>query len=102
MLPSLKKAAAALRDAGIPYLLAGGVATWARGGPETDHDLDFLVKPEDAEHAVEVLVEAGMRRERPPEESPHKGGDGDVLIDLIVEPAGPEVTDEAIERGDEL
>jgi hypothetical protein len=102
MLPSLKKAAAALRDAGIPYLLAGGVATWARGGPETDHDLDFVIKPEDAERAAEVLVEVGMRREHPPEEWLHKVWDGDVLIDLIFEPAGLEVTDEVIERGDEI
>src|SRR4051794_31990445 len=46
ILATLKKAAAALRDAGVPYALGGGLAAWVRGGPESDHDLDFMVKPE--------------------------------------------------------
>jgi hypothetical protein len=102
MLPSLKKAAAALREANIPFLLAGGAASWARGGPETDHDVDFLLKPEDAERALAVLEGAGMRPERPPEEWLYKVYDGDVMIDLIFDPAGLDVTDEMIERSDEL
>jgi predicted nucleotidyltransferase len=102
MLPSLKKAAAALRDANIPHVLAGGVATWARGGPETDHDLDFLVKPEDAERALDVLESIGMRPERPPEQWLYKAFDGDVMIDLIFAPAGLDVNDEMIERTEEL
>jgi hypothetical protein len=101
MVPTLKKAGAALRDAGIPFLVAGGVASWVRGGPSTDHDLDFLVKPEDAEQALEALGEAGLRMERPPEEWLYKAWDGDVLVDLIFNPAGLEVTDELIDRGEE-
>jgi hypothetical protein len=31
LLVTLKKAAAALRDEGIPFLLGGGVACWVRG-----------------------------------------------------------------------
>jgi hypothetical protein len=99
---SLKKAVAALRDAGIPFLLAGSLAVWARGGPETRHDLDFVVKEEDAERALEVLSDAGMRPERPPEEWLYKAWDGDVLIDVIFRPRGLEVTDEVIERGELL
>jgi Uncharacterised nucleotidyltransferase len=101
MVPTLKKAAAALRDAQIPYLVAGGVASWVRGGPTTDHDLDFLVKPEDADRALTTLVEAGMRAEKPPEEWLYKVYDGDVLVDLIFSPAGLDVDDELIERGEE-
>jgi predicted nucleotidyltransferase len=99
---TLKKAIAALRDADVPFLLAGGLAVWARGGPETRNDLDFVVKEEDVERAVEVLAEAGMRPEKPPEEWLWKAWDGDVLIDLIFRPRGLEVTDELIERGEEL
>jgi len=99
---SLKKAAAALRDAEIPFLLGGSLASWARGGPETTHDLDFMLKPEDAERALEVLCETGMRAERPPEEWLLKVWDGDVLIDLIFGPSGLEMTDEVIERGEVL
>jgi len=101
MVPTLKKAAAALRDAGIPYLVAGGVASWVRGGPSTDHDLDFLIKPSDAERALEALAAAGLRPEKPPEEWLYKAWDGDVLVDLIFRPAGFEVDDELIERGEE-
>jgi len=101
MVPTLKKAAAALRDAGIPFLVAGGVASWVRGGPPTDHDLDFLIKPEDAEKALNALAGVGMRAERPPEEWLYKAHDGDVLVDLIFNPAGLEVDDELIARGEE-
>jgi hypothetical protein len=99
---ALKKAVAALREADIPFLLAGSLAVWARGGPETRHDLDFLVKREDADRALEVLEQAGMRPEKPPEEWLYKAWDGDVLIDLIFHPRGIEVTDEVIGRGDML
>ncbi len=99
---SLKKAVAALREADVPFLLAGSLAVWARGGPETRHDLDFVVKEEDVERAVEVLAEVGMRPEKPPEEWLWKAWDGEVLIDLIFAPRGLEVTDEVIERGELL
>jgi predicted nucleotidyltransferase len=101
MVPTLKRSAAALRDAGIPFLVAGGVASWVRGGPATDHDLDFLVKPEDADKALNTLAEAGLRPERPPEEWLYKAYDGDVLVDLIFNPAGLDVDDELIARGEE-
>jgi hypothetical protein len=99
---SLKKAAAALREAEIPFLLGGTLASWARGGPETTHDLDFMIKPEDADRALEVLTDAGMKAERPPEEWLYKVWDGDVLIDLIFKPSGIEMTDEVIQRGETL
>jgi hypothetical protein len=99
---SLKKAAAALREADIPFLLGGSLASWARGGPETTHDLDFMLKPQDADRALEVLTEAGMKAERPPEEWLYKVWDGDVLIDVIFGPSGLEMTDEVIERGNTL
>jgi hypothetical protein len=67
LLETLKKAAAALRDADIPHALTGGLAVWARGGAKTEHDVDFLVKPEDAEQAQRALADAGLRPETPPE-----------------------------------
>jgi hypothetical protein len=99
---TMKKAAQALREADVPFLLAGSLATWARGGPETTHDLDFVVKPDDAERALQALVDAGMRAEKPPEEWLFKAWDGDVLVDLIFGPMGLEITDELIARGDEI
>jgi Uncharacterised nucleotidyltransferase len=95
---TLKRSAAALKDAGIDFVLAGGMACWARGGPATTHDLDYMVRPEDSDRALETLVAAGMRVERPPEEWLVKAWEGEVLIDLIFEPIGMVVDDELFDR----
>jgi hypothetical protein len=96
LVASAKRAAAALRDGKVPFLLAGGLASWARG------DVDLIVRPEDAERALTVLEEAGMKTERPPEGWLYKAWDGDVLIDIIFSPTGNEVDDALFERGDEM
>ena len=99
---TMKKAAAALREADVPFLLGGGLACWARGGPETDHDLDFMVKQEDAERAQEALLRAGMRPEKPPEDWLLKAYDSnDVVVDIIFRPASGPITDEVFERAEE-
>jgi hypothetical protein len=97
---SLKRTVAALDEAEVPFLIGGSLASWARGGPDTTHDLDVIVKPEDARRAQEALVAAGMRAEDPPESWLLKVWDGDVLIDLIFEPAGMTIDDELIERAE--
>jgi predicted nucleotidyltransferase len=102
LVESLKKSAAILRESGVPFALGGGLAVWARGGPENDHDLDLMVKPEDAERALETLEEAGLRTERPPEDWLLKAYDGPVLIDLIFRPASGEVDDEMLNRAELL
>jgi hypothetical protein len=99
---ALKRSAAALRDAGVPFVLGGSLASWARGGPESRHDLDLMIKPEDVERAVAVLTGAGMRFEDPPEEWLVKVYDGDTLIDLIFAPKGIPMDDQAIDRGEVL
>ena len=77
LLDAMKKAAGALREAEVPVLLGGGLACWARGAPKTEHDVDFLVRPADAERAQHVwnpaagsvapyrlpAVEPGVRRD---------------------------------------
>jgi hypothetical protein len=99
---TLKKAAAALRGAGVPFLLGGSLASWARGGPETRHDLDLMIKREDVERAVEALTAAGMRADDPPEEWLVKAWDGEVLVDLIFSPKGLPIDDDVIARGEEM
>ena len=37
LIDTLKVAVAALREAGIPFMLGGSLAAWARGGPAPDH-----------------------------------------------------------------
>jgi hypothetical protein len=99
---SMKRAAGVLRHAEIPFMLGGGLACWARGGPQTDHDVDFFVKPEDASRALDALAEAGMRTEHPAEDWLLKAYDGDVLIDLVFCPSGGEIDDDWFERAEDL
>jgi hypothetical protein len=99
---ALKRAAAALRRAEVPFLLGGSLASWARGGPETRHDLDLMIKPDDAGRALEALREEGMRPERPPEDWLVKAWDGDTLVDLIFYPKGMPIDDDVIARGEDL
>jgi hypothetical protein len=101
LIEAMKVAAAALRDAEIKFALAGGLAIWARGGPVTDHDVDILVKPEDAERAQQALTEAGLRPERPPEDWLLKSHHDDTVVDLIFSPSGGPVTDELLDRADD-
>jgi hypothetical protein len=99
---SLRRAAGALKSADIPFALGGGLAIYARGGPATGHDLDLMVKPEDAERALSALEAAGMKVEKPPEGWLYKAWDRDVLIDLIFRPVGEPVDDALFARADEL
>ena len=102
LLEAMKKAARALSDAGIPFVLGGGLACWARGGPKTEHDVDLLVKPEHAEQAQQALADAGMRTERPPEDWLLKAYEDGVLIDLIFSPKGGAIDDDLFSRAEDL
>jgi hypothetical protein len=102
LLATLKLAAATLREHGIPFALGGSIAAWARGGPVTNNDLDLMVKPEDADEALNALASAGMRPERPPEEWLYKAWRDDVMVDLIFHPSGLQITDEVLARADVL
>jgi hypothetical protein len=102
MLAALKKAAGVLRDAGIPYAVAGGFAIWARGGPGSDHDVDIVVREQDVEATLAAMEVSGMRTERPPEGWLVKAFDGEVMIDLIHHPAGMRITDEVLAGCDDL
>jgi Uncharacterised nucleotidyltransferase len=102
LIETMKVTVAALRDADVQFMLGGSMAVWARGGPEPDNDLDLMVKPDQAEVALEVLAGAGMRVERPPEEWLYKAWHGDVLIDLIFCPSGLELTDEVFARAETI
>lgn len=104
LLDAMRTAAATLRDEEIPFALAGGLAVYARGGPESDHDVDFVIRRDDAEHALETLAEAGFRCSKPPEGWLYKVFDErGAMIDLIFAPNNdPEVVDEILERADKL
>jgi hypothetical protein len=102
LIDSMKRAAATLRDAEVPYMLGGGLAAWARGGPPTEHDVDFFVLPADAERALAALEEAGLKPDRPPEGWLLKAWDGETLVDLIYSPAGGDVDQGFFDRAEEM
>ena len=102
LIEAMKAAAGILNDSEIEFVLGGGLSAWARGGPRSEHDVDFLIKPEDAERALEVFDAAGWKIERPPEgwlyKTWHENG---ALVDLIFDPASGPITQEIINRAHE-
>jgi len=103
MLDAMKVAAGALQRCEIPFILGGGLAVWARGGPKSEHDVDFMIKEGDGERALEAMEKAGLRTERPPEGWLYKAWhDNGTLVDLIFAPTGGPITDETIERSPQL
>ena len=91
-----------LRSSGIRFALTGGCAVYARGGPASDHDVDVFIKERDAAAARQALIAAGMRAVDPPEDWLTKVYDGDNLVDLIFHPNLRAVTDEMLDRAEEL
>lgn len=99
---TFKRAAAALAEEEVPYLLAGGLGCWARGGPPSENDIDLVAEKGDAEAVLATLERIGMRVEHPPEQWLFKAWDDEVLIDVIFGPAGLRMSDAVLERGDVL
>src|SRR5207247_4393923 len=98
----MKKAAGVLHGAGVPFVLGGGLACWARGAPKTEHDVDLLVRPEHVERAQQTLAQTGMRTESPPEGWLLKAYDDEVLVDLIFDPPGGPIDDGIFARSEGL
>jgi hypothetical protein len=99
LIDAMKAGAGALTRSEIPFVLGGGLAVWARGGPKSEHDVDFMIRPEDADDALAAMKEAGLRTEIPPEGWLYKAWhDNGSLIDLIFNPSGGPITDETIAR----
>jgi hypothetical protein len=99
---TLKRSAAALRDAGIPFAVAGALACWARGGPLGDSDVDLVLAEGDVPRAVTALEHVGLTHDDPPEEWLTKVKDGDVTVDLIFHPSGLEITPEVLACAEDL
>lgn len=102
LLLSLKRAAAALRDAGIGYALAGGFAAYAHGAAVSTHDVDFVVRERDVQAALDALTAAGMTYVESPENWLEKVRDGEHHIDLIHTPSGRPVDGELLGRAEEM
>jgi Nucleotidyl transferase of unknown function (DUF2204) len=99
LIDAMRDAVGVLQRAEIPFVLGGGMSAWARGGPRSEHDVDFLVRPDDIDTALAGFEDEGWETARPPEgwlvKAWHRNG---ALVDLIYNPASGPITDEVIER----
>jgi predicted nucleotidyltransferase len=98
MREALKRIAVVLKEGGVPFALAGGYAAWARGGPEPDHDVDFVVAAADVERADLVLTKADLRVEHPPEDWLFKVFRNDAMVDILFRLGGNPVEMPVLER----
>ena len=87
----LDAAMAAIRSAGIPFVVIGGIASAAQGRPRwepKDADIDLFVRAEDAEPALEALSAAGFETEKG---EPHwvlRASRHGITVDVIFRAAG--------------
>jgi hypothetical protein len=99
---ALKRVAVALKRSGIPFALIGGYAVWARGGPEPEHDVDFMVADEDAGAAAAALADEGFQVVEPPEDWLFKVYTDDAMVDIIHRDSGDPATRAVVEDADEI
>lgn len=99
---ALKRVAVALKETGLPFALIGGYAVWARGGPESAHDVDFMVAADDAEKVAELLAEKGLRVDHPPEDWLFKVWTDGEMVDVIFRDSGAPADRAVVEEADEI
>lgn len=102
MREALKRVAVALKQSGIPFALIGGYAVWARGGPEPDHDVDFMVADEDNAKAATYLADEGFQVVQPPEDWLFKVFTDGAMVDIIYRDSGSPATREVVEDADQI
>ena len=103
ILEATKQVASVLKQAGHDFALAGSVAVYAHGGTgNLQHDVDFCIRPEDADAVAATLGEAGLAVYAPTEDWLLKAKCLEQDIDLIFELAHQPVTTELLGRATEL
>jgi hypothetical protein len=103
ILQAAKQVGSILKRQGHPFALAGSVAVYAHGGTQNlQHDVDFCVRPEDAEAVAASLQDAGLTVHRPPEDWLLKAACLGQQVDLIFVLAHEPVSAELLSRAEEL
>ncbi|WP_238146900.1 nucleotidyltransferase [Ornithinimicrobium murale] len=102
LLEALKTVAVALKEQSVPFALAGGYAVYARGGPDSRHDVDFVITEEDAPRVLQGFTRRGLNVLEPPEDWLFKVDHGGVQVDLIYRLAHHPVDADLLERAEEL
>jgi Uncharacterised nucleotidyltransferase len=89
----LKRVAVALKEAEVPFALAGGYAAWALGGPEPSHDVDFLIEQERVDEVKQELARRGLQVDQPPEDWLFKVSCDGVTVDVLHRGSGRPLAD---------
>jgi hypothetical protein len=89
----LKRVAVALKESERPFALAGGYAAWVHGSPEPLHDVDFLVRAEDAHAIAEGLRSRGLEVEQPAEDWLFKVRVAGATVDVLHRASGGTIDD---------
>jgi len=79
----LREAVDAVSRAGYPFLVLGGLASALVGRPRWTHDIDFLVRPDDARDILGVFARAGFTTEETDPVWIYKAFRNDVMVDVI-------------------
>ena len=98
---ALEEVISVMREAGIAFLLIGGMsaATFAR--PRMTDDIDVFVRPGAASHVLEALAAAGFETTVEDPSWLYKAWKYGVLVDVIFRSSGDVyVDDEMLERAD--
>lgn len=91
---ALADAVDALERAEVPYVLMGGMGSATFGRPRWTHDIDFFVRPEAADAALDALGAAGFDTEKRDPRWLFKAYKYGVLVDVIFRSAGDIYLDE--------
>jgi hypothetical protein len=99
---ALKLVAVTLKEGDAPFALAGGYALWARGAPESEHDVDFVIAEEDRDRVADLLRERGLEVVQPPEDWLFKVYVEGALVDILVRLNGIPVERHTLADVDEM
>ncbi|MFC8570329.1 nucleotidyltransferase domain-containing protein [Streptomyces sp. NPDC057245] len=103
ILQAAKQVGSTLKKAEHPFALAGSVAVYAHGGTQNlQHDVDFCIRPDDAEAVAATLRRAGLTVYTPPEDWLLKADCLGQQVDLIFELAHEPVTSRLLARAEDL
>ncbi|MDP8975538.1 MAG: nucleotidyltransferase [Actinomycetota bacterium] len=90
----LGEAAEAIESLGIPYVLMGGMVSRTAGRPRDTHDIDFLVRPDEAGVALEALRSAGFDTRQSEPQWLYKAVKEGVLVDILFRATGDVLLDD--------
>ncbi len=78
----------------LPYVLMGGMVSRAAGRPRESHDIDLLVRPDDAQAVMRCLESAGFTTHESEPQWLFKAVKDGVLVDVLFRASGDVLLDD--------